>query len=199
MGKLVVIIGNSGSGKTTLARLLSRQGAYPAYFEQHLERPFQKKFSKDLKTYALANQLDYLLYRVEQEIRIRREDVTGIQDGGLEMDFFVFTRLFYQNAYLDQDEYDLCRRYYDSIRALLPLPDLAIYLNAPLDMLARRKNGRGRELDISKVEDLKPMQACLDDLCREVFPRIIHLDTSDNDPAYSRHLENLLQQIKNLD
>ena len=198
MGKLVVIIGNSGSGKTTLAKLLSKEGAFSAYFEQHLERPFQKKFSENLKTYALANQLDYLLYRMEQEIKIRREAATAIQDGGLEMDFYVFTRLFYQNAYLDQDEYDLIRRYYESTRSLLPLPDLAIFLDAPLEMLARRKSGRGRELDISRVEDLKPMQACLEDLCR-VFPRLLPVDTSDNDPSFSRHLEMILETIRNLD
>ena len=89
MGKLITIVGNSGVGKTTLANELCRVISFITGLEQHEERPFQKQFSLDLRRYALANQIDYLLYRAEQEQYIRQSDSVGIQDGGLEDDFYV--------------------------------------------------------------------------------------------------------------
>ena len=72
MNKLIVIVGPSGVGKTTLARALCEKHDFAIAYEQHEERPFQTLFKQDPK-YALANQLDYLLYRAEQERRTAKE------------------------------------------------------------------------------------------------------------------------------
>ena len=67
MGKLIAVVGNSGVGKTTLVRALCQRGSFVAGLEQHPERPFQHLFSQNNQRWGLANQVDYLLYRAEQE------------------------------------------------------------------------------------------------------------------------------------
>jgi deoxyadenosine/deoxycytidine kinase len=102
MGKLVTIVGNTGCGKTTLAKIICHSSRYTAFLEQHRERPFQETFMQDLKTAAFPNQVDFMLFRAEQEAVIRTSDIVGIQDGGLDQDFHIFTRLFYLNNYLSE-------------------------------------------------------------------------------------------------
>ena len=83
MGKLITVVGNSGVGKTTLThRLCTAVPQFTAALEQHAERPFQALFAADLQRYALANQIDYLLYRAEQERILRHEKQIAIIDGG---------------------------------------------------------------------------------------------------------------------
>src|SRR5512134_3252917 len=117
MGKLIVIVGPSGVGKTTLVRALAQAYPFETAFEQHLERPFQSLFKQD-KRYALANQMDYLLYRAEQERVLRAAPQTGLVDGGLDLDFHGFTRLFHARGLLTDAEFDLCQRLYELLRGL---------------------------------------------------------------------------------
>ena len=101
MGKLAAVVGNTGVGKTTLVEALCRQSDFVCATEDHEGRPFQELFTRDHQKYALANQLDYLLRRANQEMDIRQGEYPGIQDGGLDQDFHVFTRLFYQKGLPD--------------------------------------------------------------------------------------------------
>jgi deoxyadenosine/deoxycytidine kinase len=198
MGKLITIIGNSGSGKTTLVKRLSEAGGFPAYLEEHVERPFQAAFARDPR-FGLANQVDYLLYRAEQELEIRQREETCIQDGGLDLDFFVFTRLFHDRGYLDEKEFRLCERLYRTLRKVIPAPDLVICLTAPLDVLMERKASRQRELDISVLSDLERMNALLLDLRRGLAAsRWLTFDSSLEDESYQGCLEPILAVLQDL-
>src|SRR5215211_6162831 len=111
MSSLITIVGASGVGKTALVQALSKTGKFAIAYEQHAERPFQALFKKDAH-YALANQIDYLLLRAEQERLLRASPLIGLLDGGLDLDFYGFTRLFHSRGLLSDPEYDLCRRVY---------------------------------------------------------------------------------------
>lgn len=196
MAKLITIVGNSGVGKTTLTQLLCSQGPFVTGLEQIVERPFQARFAQDLRRYALPNQVDYLLLRAEQEWAIRQQPQTGIQDGGLEVDYHLFTRRFHQRGYLSDDEYGLCARLYAFARLALPPPDLIIRLVAPLDVIAARYAARNRPLEIAQLDDLADMERLLDDWLGQVTQTpILTVDASRDDPTYAQAQGPLLAAI----
>jgi deoxyadenosine/deoxycytidine kinase len=196
MGALIAIIGNCGSGKTTLARLLCRRLGYHQLLEQHTERPFQAAFMHD-RSQALPNQIDYLLLRAGQEHSIRQAAGVGVVDGGLDQDFYVFTRLFYAKGYLDEAGFDLCRRLHQQLRELLTPPDLVVRLNAPLEALRRRRAQRSRALDIVTEDDLPHIDDLLADwLQANQSPTpLIEVDASPGD-RFASALPALTNQIQ---
>jgi deoxyadenosine/deoxycytidine kinase len=196
MGKLIAVIGNCGTGKTTLTQRLCERGHFLALLEQHKERPFQEQFSTDLKKYSLSNQIDYMLFRAEQELQARQKDLTGVQDGGLDQDFQVFTRLFRNKGFLEEDEYRLCERLYATLRQLLPLPDLFIKLSAPIDILVERREKRQRSLDIVETKDLEGIESFIQDWMSKMRSTpVIDLDTSVDDPLYEGVIEGLVMRV----
>src|ERR1044071_3571714 len=130
MGTLIAVVGASGVGKTALVSALSslarKRQAFETAYEQHAERPFQSLFKEDAR-YALANQIDYYLFRAEQERKLRASARIGLIDGGLDLDFHAFTRLFHQRCLLSDAEYQLCQRVYALIREHLPSAELIVY------------------------------------------------------------------------
>jgi deoxyadenosine/deoxycytidine kinase len=197
MGKLITVVGNSGVGKTSFTRQLSRHLPLVHALEQHAERPFQAGFARDLGRLALPNQVDYLLFRAEQELKIRRQAADGIQDGGLDEDFWVFTRLFFRKGYLSEPEFRLCERLYTLVRELLPPPDLVIYLTAPLDIIRGRFAQRNRSLEIAQLPDLPEMEALLQSWLSRIDPdSLITVDASADDPQYQGIIPPLLSRIE---
>jgi deoxyadenosine/deoxycytidine kinase len=179
---LLSIIGNNASGKTTLAKALDTQPGFTAYLESHTDRPYQALFSKDPQRYALHNQIDFLLSRAEQESEIRSAGGIGVQDGGLDQDFFLYTYLFHHKGFLTDKEYDLCRRTYWTLRAGLPVPEAYIYLVAPLDTLRTRLLARNRKIDLNTIatlDDLPTLQEYLDAWVAEISPITLQADQID--------------------
>lgn len=190
MGKLIAVIGNTAVGKTTLVNQLTTAAPFVTGLEQHVERPFQQLLADDLKAgrgrrYALANQFDYLLLRAEQEREMRSQPGIGLVDGGLDEDFFIFTRGFYANGILDKAEYGLCERFYRFVRAVQPGPDLFILLDAPLEVLARRLARRNRPVEIATSADLELLQQQVNEWRRQIpAERLLVIDAS-TDSAFS--------------
>lgn len=184
LGKLIAVIGNTAVGKTTLVSQLTIAAPFVTGLEQHIERPFQQLLADDLKAgrgrrYALANQLDYLLLRAEQEREIRSQAGIGVVDGGLDEDFFVFTRGFHANGILDDAEYALCERFYRFVRAVQPGPDLFILLDAPLQVLADRLARRNRPVEIATAADLELLQQQVNEWRRQIpAERLLVIDAS---------------------
>lgn len=200
MGNLIAVVGNTGIGKTTFMLHLCKAAKFTACQEQNEERPFQERFSLDKQQYALVNQVDFLIFRAEQEISIRKGGVTGVHDGGLDQDFFVFTQLFYRKGYLTGEEYALCDRTYTVIRERLPPPDLIIWLKAPVEVIAERYNRRHRRLSIAKIEDMEIMEGLLEDWLggKGVSPLFV-IDSEAEDRSYSKAIPKIIDLIQSLD
>lgn len=196
MGYLVSIIGNSGVGKTTLAERLAEQEGFFTAKEELDQRPFQAAYARDLKRYALANQIDFLLFRAEQERQIRFREGIGVQDGGMDQDFQCFTRLFHQAGYLTDDEFALCQRLYSQLRNCLAGPELFIYLEAPIEVISSRYKARERQTEIARKQDLETLQSLLDNWLEEIEPsRVITINASADDYLNPADTHRLSQNI----
>jgi len=119
-------------------------------------------------------------------------------DGGLDVDFHIFTRLFYQRGLLSAAEFALCERFYYFIRAELPLPDLIIHLTAEAEVIAVRIRNRNRII-IAAPEDAAMMESLLGRWLTAVDPgRLLHFDVSAVDPSYAAIVPGILQTINAL-
>jgi len=196
MGKLISIVGRSGIGKTTLVRALSATGQFVTGLEDHAERPFQFLFKQDPR-YAFANQLDYLLYRAEQERTLRASTHIGLLDGGLDLDYHGFTRLFHRRGLLTDPELDLCRRFYEHTRTLLPPPELIIALSASEDIISQRLALRNR-INIASEKDSSLFNLFMDEWLSTIpSSRLLRLDVSNETSEYAGSIPRILSVIQN--
>jgi len=197
MGKLITIIGPSGVGKTALVRALAKAGEFEMAFEQHEERPFQALFKQDMR-YGLSNQIDYFLLRAEQERTLRAAQKTGLIDGGLDLDYQGFTRLFHSRGLLTDPELSLCRRLYETLRELMPLPELIVRLRADRETVAGRLSARDR-INITSAVDTALLESFLDEwLAKVPSQQILELDVTQDTLDYQRSIKKILSKISDL-
>jgi len=197
MSSLITIVGASGVGKTALVQALSKTGKFAIAYEQHAERPFQALFKKDAH-YALANQIDYLLLRAEQERVLRASPLIGLLDGGLDLDFYGFTRLFHSRGLLSDPEYDLCRRVYAFIRESLPSPELIVRLCADQSTVRHRLATRDR-INIASPEDTALFNAFLDEWLASIpSNQLLELEVSNESLDYEKSIAIIRQRIHSL-
>ncbi|MBL8098143.1 MAG: deoxynucleoside kinase [Anaerolineales bacterium] len=194
MKPLIVIIGASGVGKTTLMQALCKKYDFAVAYETHDERPFQKLFKQDIK-YALANQLDYLIHKAEQEKELRQLDKPAVMDGGLDLDFHGFTRLFHAHAWLSDLDFDLCRRLYNLIRSTLPPPELIVMLHAEEKIIRQRLATRNRiNIASSKDADLleKFISQWLESINQE---KVLRIDVSNESIDYTQSISKIMEKL----
>ncbi len=195
MNRLIVIIGASGVGKTTLTNALCKKQNFSTAYEQHTERPFQRLFKQN-NNYALANQLDYLIYRAEQERQLRAGNHPALMDGGLDLDFYGFTRLFHARGWLTEPEFDLCHRFHALTRSLLPPPDLIISLHADAQTVRERLASRNR-INIASSEDAGLLERYINEWLKTIpASDILHLDVTYETADYPLSVPKILDKIK---
>ena len=194
MNKIIVIVGVSGVGKTTLMNALIARGRFAVAYEQHEARPFQSLFKQNSK-FALANQMDYLLLRADQERELRTAPHTGLMDGGLDLDFYGFTRLFRTRGWLSAAEFDLCRRLHSLIRQSLPPPDLIIHLRADSQTVRERLASRNR-INIASAQDADLLESYIADWL-DPLPesQILRLDVSKEEKGYPVSVPFIIDKI----
>jgi deoxyadenosine/deoxycytidine kinase len=194
MGKLITIIGPSGVGKTALVYALSKQGDFATAFEEHEERPFQTLFKQDGR-YGLANQIDYFLLRAEQERTLRTSSQIGLIDGGLDLDYHGFTRLFHSRGLLTDPELDLCRRLYEVLRGLMPLPELIVRLRADRETVASHLSARER-INIASAKDTTLFESFLNEWLATVpAQQILEIDVANDSLDYNQSITKILAKI----
>jgi len=201
MGKLITVAGNLGAGKTTLTRLICDKGGFTPYWERPEEHPFQKDFTEDLPKWALANQMDFLLSRCEQELLIRQDDQIAVMDGGFDQDFHVFTKNLYNKGHLLADEFLICERFYHFVRSFLPPPDIIIRIIIDTPTLLHRRLKRSRKTvdQLFNPQEFADLELLLDgwlmgEVSSQVLPFPFELDLSDCTDEINR----LIMQIKGI-
>jgi deoxyguanosine kinase len=141
--RYLAIEGPPGLGKTALAqRLAARLDA--AVIQDEGGNPFLAEFFAGRSGAAFQAQLFFTLARHRQLQRIRQGDLfsqTTICD-------FVFERdRIYAYTNLDDNELYIYQRLFDLVARDVPVPDLVIYLQAPVDVLKKLHRERTRRDD----------------------------------------------------
>src|SRR5688572_1266001 len=141
MHRYIAIEGPIGVGKTALAtRLAARLDATTVLEET--ENPFLADFYAGKPGAALQTQLFYLLNRHRQQLSLRQ----GQLFAQVTIADYLFDRdKIFAYLNLDDNELFIYQRLYDLLVKDVPAPDLVVYLQAPTDVLARRRRARDRD------------------------------------------------------
>ena len=135
-----MIEGPIGVGKTSLARRLAEVSGADLVLEHAEDNPFLERFYRSPRTGAFPAQLFFLFQRARQMQQLRQSDLFAplrIADFMLEKD-----RLF-ARVTLDDEEYTLYEQVYERLAIDAPVPDLVVYLQAPVEVLQDRIARRG--------------------------------------------------------
>ena len=138
----MVIEGPIGVGKTTLAQRLSQVFECALSIEKPEENPFLERFYTNRKQYALPTQLSFLFQRVRQLQEFKQADLFKPVTVS---DFFLEKDPLFARMNLDDDEFRLYQQVYNQLSPDVPIPDLVVYLQAPVEVLLSRIKQRGRE------------------------------------------------------
>jgi deoxyadenosine/deoxycytidine kinase len=138
--RYVVVEGPIGVGKTSLARRLAQSFGSELVLEQGDENPFLERFYRNPRAAAFQTQLYFLFQRARQIQGLRQADLferVRVADYLLDKD-----RLFARLT-LDDEEFALYEQVYQRLAIDAPVPDLVVYLQAPVEVLLERISRRG--------------------------------------------------------
>jgi len=148
--RYIVVEGPVGAGKTSLARLLAEHAAAELLLEQPADNPFLASFYQDQRRWALATQLFFLFQRVNQLSDLRQLDLF---ERPTVADFLFDKDRLFAGITLSDDELMLYQRIYAHLAPQVPVPDLVIYLQAPVEVLLARVRRRGAAFERGVTED----------------------------------------------
>ncbi|MEZ5541731.1 MAG: deoxynucleoside kinase [Pseudomonadota bacterium] len=191
----IVVEGPIGVGKTSLARRLAESFESDLLLEGADENPFLERFYQDPRAGALPAQLFFLFQRARQMQAMRQADMfqpVRVSDFLIEKD-----RLFAELT-LDADELRLYEQVYEHVTVDAPVPDLVIYLQAPVDVLLKRIARRGiryeRRIDSAYLHRLSEAYARMF-LHFDAAPLLIvnaaHINLVDSEADYQALLEQI--------
>jgi deoxyguanosine kinase len=177
----IAIEGNIGAGKTTLSSRIASDFNAKLILEQFEENTFLPKFYEQPQKYAFPLELTFLAERYQQ-----LKDQLTSQDlfrSFTIADYFIHKSLIFASRNLVGDELALYTRLFNIIEAVLPKPDLLVYLYLDLDHLKRNIASRGRsyEKNIGFEYLEKIQQGYLDFLKQQQKMRIVIVDTNEMD------------------
>jgi deoxyadenosine/deoxycytidine kinase len=138
--RFIVLEGPIGVGKTSLATKLAATLGAEQVFEQAEQNPFLERFYRNPRAGALPAQLYFLFQRAQQLSALRQHDLFApvrVADYLLDKD-----RLF-ARVTLDDEEFRLYEQVHQRLSVDAPVPDLVVYLQAPVDVLQERIARRG--------------------------------------------------------
>lgn len=133
--KYIVVEGPIGVGKSSLTRKLAATLGSSLLLEKPNENPFLQRFYKSPKRFALPTQLFFLFQRVRQLAEVKQEDMFA---PGRVADFMLEKDPIFAQMTLDDDEYRLYQQVYSNLAIDAPVPDLMVYLQAPVNVLQQR-------------------------------------------------------------
>lgn len=140
----IVVEGSIGVGKTTLARRLAKDLGAVAMLEQVDDNPFLQDFYSNPERMGFPTQLHFLMDRIEQLDLLQQDDLGSPR---IVADYLLEKDHLFASLNLSEEELNLYRRVYRKVTSAVRVPDLVVYLQAPVSVLLDRVAKRGRRFE----------------------------------------------------
>ena len=139
-------MGTIGSGKTTVAGLLAKELKFHLIEENFGENAFLSRFYTDMKRWAFHSQTFFLMEKISQMLETPKlfEKHSIIQDTPIQQDAFSYAKAQHVLGNMDDAEWRLYQKIYTSFEPYFSKPDLIVYLETTVPILADRIESRGR-------------------------------------------------------
>ncbi len=197
--RLIVVAGNIGVGKTSLAERIGARLGWLSAFESVADNPYLPDFYADMRNWSFHLQVFFLGHRAQQYLDLAANPQSAILDRSIYEDAFIFARALNHMGNLSERDYLSYRRVFDLVVKHLPPPDLLIYLRAPVGVLVKRIQNRGREMESGiSPEYLQLLETFYDDWMAtfDLCP-VLTIHTDDLDFVHKhKHLDIVVQRIQ---
>ncbi|NTU75943.1 MAG: deoxynucleoside kinase [Anaerolineaceae bacterium] len=197
--KLILVAGNIGAGKTSLTERIGERLGWCTAYESVADNPYLPDFYKDMRIWSFHLQVFFLGHRAEQHLAMAQDPRSAIIDRSIYEDAFIFARALHQMGNINERDYGTYRQLFDLVVKTLPVPDLLIYLKAPVDTLVNRIKARGRDIESSISGDyLTLLDSFYEDWMTsfDMCP-VLTIRSDDLDFVHKpRHLDLVIQRIQ---
>lgn len=145
--KLILIAGNLGTGKTTLAKLIGHRLNWYVGYESVSDNPYLPDFYNDMQTWSFHLQIYFLGQRVQQHVLASELHQSAVLDRSIYEDAQIFAKALHSAGNISTRDYCSYLAVYTYIVKTLPVPDMLIYLKAPMPVITKRLKKRGQKFD----------------------------------------------------
>jgi deoxyadenosine/deoxycytidine kinase len=178
--QFITIEGNIGAGKTTLSNILAQKLNAKLILEEFADNPFLPKFYEKPDQFAFPLELFFMAERYKQ-----LKDFLNTQDlfQQVTISDYLFTKcLLFAKVNLPDEEFRLYQKLFDIIHQQITVPDILIYLHAPVQKLQEniKKRNRSYEQDI-KDDYLFNLQETYTSYIKQHNINTIFIDASNAD------------------
>lgn len=194
--KFITIEGNIGAGKTTLSNILAQKLNAKLILEEFANNPFLPKFYEKPDQYAFPLELFFMAERYKQ-----LKDFLNTQDlfQQVTISDYLFTKcLLFAKVNLPSEEFRLYQKLFDIIHQQISVPDILIYLHAPVQKLQDniKKRNRSYEQDI-KDDYLFNLQETYTSYIKQHNIKTIFIDASNADfMGNDKHVQVVLDGLQ---
>ena len=194
----IAIAGNMGVGKSTLTRVLADRLKARAYFESVDDHPYLERFYEDMPRWAFQSQFFFLSQAFSQHCQILAEGTVAVQDRTIYEHFHVFASSLYHQGHLSDDDFRVLRDHYQALEAVVPGPDVMVYLRASIPTLKSRIQTRDRDFENTvSVDYLADLEGRYEQWMSGYDPaRMLIVDTDELDIFDADQRESLLVRIE---
>jgi len=152
-----------------------------------------------MKAWSFHLQVFFLGHRAQQHLDLYEDPQSAIIDRSIYEDAYIFARALHSMGNINERDYLTYRQVFDIVTRNLPAPSLLIYLKAPVELLIKRIQKRGREMETSISADyLNLLDSYYTDWIKnfDLCP-VLTLRTDDLDFVHkAKHLDLVVERIQ---
>ena len=197
--RLILVAGNIGSGKTSLTERIGERLGWKTAYESVADNPYLPDFYDNMKAWSFHLQVFFLGHRAQQHLDLYEDSQSAIIDRSIYEDAYIFARALHSMGNITERDSLPYRQVFDIVTKNLPAPSLLIYLKAPVELLIKRIQKRGREMETSISADyLNLLDSYYTDWIKnfDLCP-VLTLRTDDLDFVHkARHLDLVVERIQ---